>query len=285
MSNHTTKVIFAVLTLAVAVTIAMLFLPEEEESIAHTPPSPLVKVSEKKSAPEPREIPEVPTPEPDEMAAIIAGEKPEEADLDPSDDPEPVHYYNGMNPEDQPRAFFDMSFQGLDAFPPGFEITGNDIRLSDAGFTLAPPAPGEEDLPRSGMVESPPYSLDFLSNAMNPMWKESSPDGTEVLVEISLSPDGEYWTDWFPTTGAHTAGDIEPYFPDGRPNPNYGYERGSMVFYGLEQFEFFRFAVTMYSESGASPVVSDFRMFYQDSTMGEGALAQVPNESEGPQTQ
>ncbi len=217
---------------------------------------------------------------------------PEETTVDPAvieaegqvaevveEDKEPTHTYNGMDPEMQPRDIMRFSFAGLGVIPADYRVEGQDLLLTDAGLTLNPPKPGDEDLPRSGMLESPPVMLNFNSNAVNPMWKEHSPEGTEVLVEIALSPDGEHWTDWFPTTGAHTAGEISETYPDGRPNPNYGYVLGDMTFYGLKQYQFFKYALTLYSETGESPVVSDFQLFYQDSTMGEGSLVEVGEDS------
>ncbi len=209
--------------------------------------------------------PEAAAPPPDESTTASATD---------ADAPEDTHYYNGMDPDLQPRKILHITLAGMRTVPDGYETTG-DFHLAQGGWTLAPPAPGEEARPRIAMIESPPLTLDFQSNAVNPLWKEVSPDGTEVLVEVSLSQDGANWTDWMPTTSGHYEGGVSPTFPDGRPNPNYGYTLGDMTFYGLTRFQFFRYAVTMYSETDETPVVSDFRLFYQDSTMGDADLVQT----------
>lgn len=187
--------------------------------------------------------------------------------------PEDIHYYNGRDPNAQPREIYHLSLAGKGNLPSGYEATG-DFQLTEEGWTLTPPEAGEEENPRIAMFESPAIQLNFESNAVNPLWKERSPDGTEVLVEVSLSQDGHTWTDWMPTTSGHYEGDMSPTYPDGRPNPNYGYTLGDMTFYGLKRFQFFRFAMTLYSETADAPVVSDFRLFYQDSTMGDTSMAQ-----------
>jgi len=241
--------------------------PPTRREVAVAEPAPVV-AEPVVAAPEPE-------PAPAEAAPVEAEVVEEEAPVSDEDYVEPINWYNGMNPEDQPRTYFDQSFSNLTAYPDGFKVEGDDMRLVGAGWTLAPPSAGEEDKPRSAMVESPAMPLEFGSNAMNAMWREDSPEGTEVLVEIALSPDGKNWTDWFPTIGGHLPQEIPATYPDGRPNPNYGYEQGDMVFWGLKQYSHFKYAITLYSETTAAPVVSDFRMFYQDSTMGEGSLATV----------
>lgn len=223
---------------------------------------------------------EAPAPEPEVVEAApapveVVEDAPAEEVVSDEDIVEPINWYNGRDPETQPRTYFDQSFSNLTSTPDGFTVVGEEMRLSGLGWTLAPATAGDETRPRSAMVESPVLPLEFPSNAMNPMWREDSPAGTEVLVELALSPDGKNWTDWFPTTGGHLPQEIPPTYPDGTPNPNYGYQQGDMVFWGLKQHKFFKYAITLYSETGAAPTVTDFRMFYQDSTMGEGAIAEV----------
>jgi hypothetical protein len=215
--------------------------------------------------------PPVAIDEPTTAVEVAAAETETTTVVAAAEEPEPVHYHNGLDPNQQPRDFVHMTFTA-GALPAGFEASGT-YELTPAGITLPPATPGDKK-PRMAMVESPTLPLNFPSNAVNPLWKENSPDGTEVLVEVALSPDGEKWTDWMPTTSGHYEGEMSPTYPDGRPNPNYGYTAGDMTFYGLKQFQYFRYAMTLYSENEASPVVSDFRLFYQDSTMGDGQIAQ-----------
>ena len=196
----------------------------------------------------------------------------------------------GVDPENQPRAFMTMDFTNLDSPPAGFAL--QNVVLSPEGFTLAAPAPGKENEPRTGIIESPPLMLDFFSNAVAPMWKENIPDGTDMFVEMSVSPDGVHWGPWqWIDIDEDSAGQISPTYPDGRPNPNYGYTPGTMLAWGLTQWGYVRYRVRLYSECAASPVLSGFRIFFQDSTLGEGRVASpdtmqveegpVANSSEG----
>lgn len=271
------RILVAATCLAVLAALVGVVLRSPEEIAPAPAPERRVASAPAAAVPAPQPVPLRQEPAPvveaePEIAEVVA----EEAEVVSDEDyVEPINWYNGMNPEDQPRTSFDQSFANLASYPDGFKVVGEDVRLSGAGWTLAAPSAGEEDVPRSGMIESPVLPLEFGSNAMNAMWREDSPEGTEVLVEIALSPDGKHWTDWFPTIGGHLPQEIPPTYPDGSPNPNHGYEQGDMVFWGLKQYTHFKYAITLYSESTASPIVSDFRMFYQDSTMGEGALATV----------
>ncbi len=177
-----------------------------------------------------------------------------------------------VDPENQPRAFASMDFRNLDAPPPGYKL--ENVILTPEGFTLPPPEPGKENQPRMGIVESAPHMFDFFSNAVAPLWKENLPDGTDMFVEMSVSPDGVHWGPWqWVEIDEDSAGQISPFYPDGRPNPNYGYTPGTMLAWGLTQWGYVRYRVRLYSEGPASPVLSEFRLFYQDSTLGEGQVA------------
>ncbi|MGB9691357.1 MAG: hypothetical protein ACPL7D_04235 [Candidatus Sumerlaeaceae bacterium] len=177
-----------------------------------------------------------------------------------------------VDPENQPRAFMAMDFRNLESPPPGYRL--ENVVLSPEGFTLAPPEPGKENVPRIGIIESSPHMMDFFSNAVAPLWKEQLPDGTDLFVEMSVSPDGIHWGPWqWVEIDEDSAGQISPTYPDGRPNPNYGYTPGTMLAWGLTQWGYVRYRVRLYSEGPASPVLSAFRLFYQDSTLGEGQVA------------
>lgn len=177
-----------------------------------------------------------------------------------------------VDPENQPRAFMTMDFRNLELPPPGYRL--ENVVLSPEGFTLPPPEPGKENQPRMGVIESPPQMFDFFSNAVAPLWKENLPDGTDMFVEMSVSPDGIHWGPWqWVEIDEDSAGQISPTYPDGRPNPNYGYTPGTMLAWGLTQWGYVRYRVRLYSEGPAAPVLSAFRLFYQDSTLGEGRVA------------
>jgi hypothetical protein len=187
---------------------------------------------------------------------------------------EPIHWSeSGMNPEDQPRTFYVQDFTS-GQLPEGFTLHG--VRLTERGFELEPAAPGQEGQPRIGMVESPPMPFDFDSNAIAPLWKDVIPEGSSLLVEVSVSPDGQNWGMWHTADIDHDSyGQIEPFYPDGTPNPNYGYTPGGQMIWGNMTWKYFRYNIAFYSETAESPSVSSFRAFYQDSTMGEGRMAEL----------
>lgn len=241
----------------------------------------IAKPVEEKAAPAKVEIfekaPTVETvsePKQNKVVLTLPDEVIEEPIVEYEDDIEPVNFYNGMDPEDQPRAFDRASFVGLSSIPKGFVITGDAI-LTKQGWSLKPPATGQEDAPRSGMIESPVYQLEFPSNALSSGWKEVSPPGTEVLIEIAASPDGKNWTDWYPTTGAHMDGEISEYNEvTFEKNPNYGYTLGDMVFFGVGKYQYYKYSMMLYSENPSAPLVSNFYVYLQDSTMGDGYMVE-----------
>lgn len=210
-------------------------------------------------------------------AAAVEEEGGANADAESTpEEPEPIHYTeSGMDPADQPRAFYQQDFKPGE-LPEGFEL--HNVRLTERGFELEP---GEAGQPRVGMVQSPPMPFDFNSNAFAPMWVEDLPEGTSVLVEVAVSPDGENWGMWHQADVDHDSyGQVSEFYPDGSPNPNYGYTPGGNFIWGDMTWKYFRYNIALYSETGESPSVSSFRGFYQDSTLEQGKLAEldVPEE-------
>ena len=179
------------------------------------------------------------------------------------------------DPENQPRAWLVADFRGLKEVPPGFKLDG--VVLTPEGFQLAPPEPGKENEPRTGFVEAPPQMLNFHSNAVALLWKETIPDSsTDVFAEVAVSPDGKNWGPWQLTEiddGSY--GNISPFFPDGTPNPSYGYTPGGVLAWGLNQYSHMRYRFRLYSEGPHSPTVSGVRVYYQDTTLGQGRLADL----------
>jgi hypothetical protein len=178
-----------------------------------------------------------------------------------------------MNPEDQPRSFMIRDFRGLTRVPVGYEV--ENLVLTPEGFQLPPAAPGEENQQRQGTIASPIETLDFPSNAITPYWLEDIPEGTDIRLGLQVSPDGVHWGTWqFVLVDEDSRGQILPIYPDGSPNPNYGYTPGPTFVWGLMQFPFMRWKGTLWSETSESPTLSAIRFFQQDSTLGEGHLAQ-----------
>ena len=129
---------------------------------------------------------------------------------------------------------------------------------------------------RVGRITSPGVKMDFASNMLSPLWKAELPDGTELSFELAVSQDGESWGPWNQMDADVDAmGAINPSFPDGRPNPNYGFTPGGILGFGLEKWQWFRYRITLSSDGGASPFVSAVRVFYQDTTLGKGRLAEL----------
>jgi hypothetical protein len=177
-----------------------------------------------------------------------------------------------VNPEQQPRAFMTTDFRDLAGLPTGFKL--ENVELTADGFQLKPAAAGAENDPRMGTIESAPQIFDFQSNAVTPMWKENLPDQTDMFIEVSVSPDGQNWGAWqWIDVDEDSVGQIAEFYPDGTPNPNYGYIPGSTMVWGLTQYQYVRYRIQLYSETGESPTLGAFRFYYQDSTLGEGHLA------------
>ena len=180
------------------------------------------------------------------------------------------------NPENQPRDFLVFDFTKMDSVPNGYLLDG--IELTKDGFKLKPAAAGEEDSERKGMLVSAPELLNFPSNAISPLWKEKLPEGTDMFVEIQMSPDAENWGAWqWVTVDDDSVTQMSPTYPNGMPNPNYGYNPGGVFHWGDLQYNYVRYRFTLYSEVEDSPALEGVRFFYQDSTLGDGRIAQ-PNE-------
>lgn len=178
-----------------------------------------------------------------------------------------------FDPEKQPRKLQVLDFRDVTSLPEGYQL--DNVVLTDKGFQLPPPKPGDEDAPRFGTIKSPDFKLDFPSNAVTPVWLEDLPKGTNLFVEIQMSPDGKTWSIWHPIEPDEDAGTIPANFPDGRPNPNAGHTPGGVLFWGNREFQYYRFRVTFSSEAKDTPTLSTFHLYYQDSTLGQGHIAQL----------
>lgn len=250
--------------LIVAVLIAVL-RPKPPEPVAAPEPT---KVAAPAPTPVPTEIPlptPMATPETQEVVEIIVTP---EGMLPTDPTPEST-----MDPELQPRKTHLLDFRDLTSVPEGFKLDG--VILTDKGFQLPPPAPGEEDLPRFGSIESPVYALDFPSNAVSPLWLEDLPEGTNIFIELAVTPDAENWGIWHPIEPDDDVAEITDTFPDGRPNPNAGHKAGGVLFWGFRQYQQYKFKVTLSSEVKESPTLGTFHLFYQDSTLGQGHIAEL----------
>lgn len=191
---------------------------------------------------------------------------------DPSEDwMHESNIINGMDPEDQPRTYYNLHFHSLAELPEGFEADG--VMLTSRGIELAPHEPGEEGR-RIGTLVSAPEAFTFPSNAFAPMWLEDVPEGTAIMIEVAVSPDGENWSDFhYAPIDVDHALDIQEYYPDGSPNPNYGYVPGAIYTFGDLLYTQMQYRVTMISDTDATPSMAAYRTYYMDSTMGTGRIA------------
>lgn len=173
----------------------------------------------------------------------------------------------------QPRAFYAESL-GPAILSGGHHIEGVGVSATGAVLSGGPSALNPR---RVGTVTSPPVALDFPANALSPLWAATEPEGTSLTFELSVSPDGERWGEWIAMAPDPDA-DIAPTYPDGRPNPNFGFTAGGLLSFGLDQVTHLRYRLTLYSEGVNTPAVTAVRIFYQDTTLGEGRLMSLPAE-------
>lgn len=239
-----------------------------------TPPTQSqILIEADRSAPEPP----APPPAPEVVGPLPAPPETEVAttelplEISPDEDwQNERNLVNGMDPEDQPRTYLNVHFHSMDTLPEGYEAEG--IILTNRGIELAPARDGEGR--RIGSLVSPPEAFEFPTNAFAPMWLEDVPEGTAIMVEVAVSPDGEHWSEFqYAPIDVDHALDIQEYYPDGSPNPNYGYVPGAIYAFGDLLYSQMRYRVTMISDRDDTPSMAAFRMYYMDSTMGSGRMA------------
>lgn len=140
----------------------------------------------------------------------------------------------------------------------GITVKNNTLTLAgDAGSSVA----------RTGVIVSPPKKLQLpaLSAPVQP--RVNVPDGTEVLLEISLSDDGKTWSPWA------MAQRYAP--PDGkRVRPAYQAslstddlavrDDDSQTSHGVAPAPAIKYRLTLTSIGIASPSISDIRIWKQE---------------------
>ncbi len=181
--------------------------------------------------------------------------------------------------EMQPREFFVRDFRHPELYEDILEQYAVDnLRLTRNGFELPPVQAGDEGKPRVGILESPPHRMDFSSNAVSALWKEQLEGDSDIIVELAVSPNGEDWSNWYVAEpDYHSVGNIRETYPDGSPNPNYGFIPSGVMDWGVNTWDYFRYRVTLYAEGDGSPALEAFRLYYQDSTLGNGQPVEVSN--------
>lgn len=172
-----------------------------------------------------------------------------------------------FDPEQQPRTTYVMDFREVDSLPPGFKLEG--LELTAEGIKLQP---GTD----RGVLTSPDEFTEFPGNSFAPLWRQKLPDGSRIDVELALSPEGATWGPWTRAIADDEAhSDIFPTYPDGSPNPFYGFTPGGAYNWGEERWQAFRYRMVLSREGNESPVLEAVRFYYQDSTLGEGRPGSV----------
>ncbi len=194
--------------------------------------------------------------EPDQRTSTSPSRGATKSDPDPRD------------PERAPRAFLVVDFQTRSGPIEAERIEG--LVLSSRGLELAPAPASASRSRRIGRFVSAPIPLDFAANAISPLYRAEIPEGADLSLEISLSQDGIDFSRWFDAAiDADSVGQIQPFYPDGRPNPNYGYMPCGILSADLERWKFVRYRISLSSTSTSaeSPALSVLRFFYQDTTL------------------
>ncbi len=190
------------------------------------------------------------------MLAAGAQEQAPDGDRPAGPEAQPSH-----RPSEGTRAYFVQDFTDGARLE---RLSTDDVELTERGVELSPAA-GLQGV-RAGQLRSSVEAFELAANAVTMLWKANRPPGTDIQIEISVSRDGINWERWYTVEkDPHAA--IREHYPDGRPNPNHGFVAGSLLSWGLERYEFFRYRVTLASGVEASPSVTALRLFYQDSTL------------------
>lgn len=262
-------VIISVIAIFAIVVIIMSRSPESSQPPPQSNPVSVVDNINSEPEKEPKNV------VPEQPSVPIAEET--KISIEPEPAEEPIADVTPMDPEDQPREHFGIDFSNMADLPEGYKLEG--LELTEKGIQITPPEPGEENTPRFGVLESAPEKMLFPSNAISPYWKEDLPDNTSIFVEVCVSPDGKTWSLWntvMPDTDSKSLDEpVSQYLPDGSENPYYGHTPGGVFFWGMRQYNYFKFRVNLYSETTESPTLPGFRVFYQDSTLGEGHIAEI----------
>jgi len=239
--------------------------PESAPLVTSSPNAPLL--SRPSPTPSPSPAPEtsaasseqtpVPVARP---AAVTPAEIPKEIAGRPV-----INVYEDVSLDQIPTGHKAINFRTLEGLDSTAELEG--VVLNENGLQLDPTFMAGEG-PHMGIFTSPPAEPEFLVNAAGPQWKENLPQGTTLQIEFSFSLDQQNWTEWYPVeVDPHS--DPAQFYPDGRPNPNFGFTIGTLVIpgTGTERYSYYRYRAILSSEiNGASPTLTDLRLTYMDST-------------------
>lgn len=154
------------------------------------------------------------------------------------------------------------------------EYTVEGLQQTAEGLTLLPAEDPTTTEPRIGTLVSPVLPLTMPTNAISPMWRIKTAPDSGVNIEVAISSDGDNFTEFIPV--GVSDGEIEQFYPDGSPNPNYGVVAGGLIAQGNKLYTHAIYRLTMTAGAPESPVLEEVRLFHTDSTMGNGVLAEMP---------
>ena len=151
----------------------------------------------------------------------------------------------------------------------------NNVKITDRGVTL-------EDGATNGVLESPPMVLKLPSSMVAPLYKQEVPKGASVKIEASISGDNQTWSAWYPIEDS--GNDISPVYPNGTPNPNYGYVPASYINLGLSLAGFVKYRATLSTAGGVKEYrsadgtfpselrLTGMRIYHLDTSQGAGKV-------------
>lgn len=117
-----------------------------------------------------------------------------------------------------------------------------------------------------GVIVSKPIPAGQTLNAVGAHWSAETPEGTELKIEVSTSPDGETWSEW-ETSHPDPHGEPAPTMPDGRPNPNFGQTIGTLVSRNNNNARFLRYRATLSTrDPKVTPVLQQVALSFMDTT-------------------
>lgn len=160
-------------------------------------------------------------------------------------------------------------FTNLSQLPEDLVI--ENLNLTDNGFELSPTQKEERKI-RTGFLISSPIKMDYPCNEIKSAWIEKIPEGTDILLELSLSADGNKWSEWQP---------IKLYTGDDYPMEEIGandeFTFGADFGRGRVLWLFFKYKITFTSENDSTPVFSKIKFLFRDTTHGSGEMGSVDN--------
>ncbi|MDO8688820.1 MAG: NBR1-Ig-like domain-containing protein [Dehalococcoidia bacterium] len=120
-------------------------------------------------------------------------------------------------------------------------------KAGDTGYTLRSGATW-------GIYNSPIYQADYPFNAVALSWTASESQGSNVVIEVRASQDGQQWSEWFKA---------EPLDGDAAVNGQY---HSQLI---VAQGRYLEYCVTLYTDSSNQPpAVKDVKIVYIDSSQG-----------------